>query len=71
MDIPMKVLITCPVAELKQHRGTLIAISPQGYYEINVAYGANTHAMLLPIDSTVVTAAEPILAPPAGFELER
>ena len=71
MDIPTKVLVTCPTAEMKQIRGTLIAISPQGYYEVNVAFGANTHTVLLPIESTVVTAAEPILTPVPGFEVER
>ncbi len=71
MDIPMKVWVTCPMAEMKQIPGTLISISPQGYYEVNVTYGANTHAVLLPVESTVLTAAEPLLAPPAGFEVER
>ena len=71
MDIPLKVLVTCPTADLKQVRGTLIAASPQGYYEIHVTYGANTHLMLLPIESTVLTAAEPMLTPQPDFVLER
>ncbi len=71
MDIPMKVRVTCPTAELKQIRGTLIAISPQGYYEVHVNLGSNTHVVLLPIESTVIMAEEPILAPAAGFEVER
>lgn len=71
MDIPMKVWVTCPLADLKQIPGTLIAVSPHGFYEVNVAYGSNTHAMLVPVESTVLTSADPILAPPPGFELER
>lgn len=71
MDIPIKVWVTCPLAELKQIPGTLIAVSPHGFYEVNVAYGSNTHAMLLPVESTVITSAEPILTPPPGFEVER
>ncbi|MEO6326182.1 MAG: hypothetical protein ABIT01_08640 [Thermoanaerobaculia bacterium] len=71
MDIPMKVWVTCPLAELKQIPGTLIAVSPHGYYELNVTFGANTHAVLLPIDGTTLMAKEPILTPPPGFEVER
>ena len=71
MDIPMKVWVTCPLAELKQIPGTLIAVSPHGYYELNVTFGTNTHAVLLPIDATTLMAKEPILTPPPGFELER
>lgn len=71
MDIPMKALVTCPAADLKQVPGTLISISPQGFYEVHVKFGSNTHVVLLPIESTVITAAEPILTPAAGFEVER
>ncbi len=71
MDIPMKVYVTCPLADLKHVPGTLIAVSPQGYYEINITFGANTHAVLLPISETTLTATEPILNPPSSFEVER
>jgi hypothetical protein len=71
MDIPMKVWVTCPLAELKQIPGTLIAVSPHGYYELNVIFGANTHAVLLPIEATMLMAKEPVLTPLPGFELER
>jgi hypothetical protein len=59
------------MAELKQVPGTLIAVSPHGFYEVNVSFGTNTHAMLLPISGTSLTAVEPVLSPPASFELER
>lgn len=71
MDIPMKVYVTCPVAELKQAAGTLIAVSPHGFYEIHVVYGSNTHTILLPIEGTSLTSAEPILSAAPGFEVER
>ena len=71
MDVPTKVYVTCPIADLKQIAGTLVAISPHGFYELHVAYGSNTHVVLLPIESTTLTVAEPVLSPPAGFELER
>ena len=71
MDIPTKVYVTNSLAELKKVPGTLIAVSPLGYYEVNIAFGSNTHPILLPIADTVLQAQEPILAPPPGFELER
>lgn len=71
MDVPMKVYVTCPMADLKQVPGTLIAVSPHGFYEINVAFGANTHTILVPVVGTALTAQEPVLSPPASFELER
>ena len=46
MDIPLKVYVTCPMAELKQVPGMLISVSPHGFYEINVNYGSNTHLIL-------------------------
>ena len=71
MDIPAKVYITCPSAELKKQPGTLIALSPHGCYECHVQFGSNTHTMLLPVSETSVLYAEPVLNPPPGFELER
>ncbi|MCC6132770.1 MAG: hypothetical protein IT186_22815 [Acidobacteria bacterium] len=71
MDIPMKVLVTCPLAKFEQVQGTLIAVSASGFYEMHIPFGVNTHTVLLPVAATVLTAREPLLAPPAGFEVER
>ena len=71
MDVPTKVYVTCPMADLKQVSGTLIAISPNGYYELHVAFGSNTHVVFLPIAGTSLTVVEPVLSPPPSFEVER
>jgi hypothetical protein len=71
MDIPMKVYVTCPMADLKQVPGVLIAVSPHGFYEINLTYGSNTHLVLLPVEGTSLTSQEPVLSPAASFEVER
>jgi hypothetical protein len=71
MDIPMKVYVTCPMADLKQVPGVLISVSPHGFYEINLTYGSNVHLLLLPVEGTTLTAQEPVLSPPASFEVER
>jgi hypothetical protein len=49
----------------------LISVSPHGFYEINLTYGANTHLVLVPIEGTTLTAQEPVLSPPSSFEVER
>ncbi len=71
MDVPTKVYVTCPIADLKKVAGTLIAVSPTGYYELHIAFGSNTHVVLLPIESTALTFVEPVLSPPPSFEIER
>lgn len=71
MDIPLKVYVTCPMADLKQVPGVLISVSPHGFYEVNLTYGSNTHLILVPVVGTVLTAQEPVLSPPASFEVER
>ena len=71
MDIPLKVYVTCPMAELKKVPGTLIAVSTHGYYEVHVTFGSNTHLMLLPVPDTALLAQEPVLSPVPGFDLER
>ena len=71
MDMPSKVYVTCPAAELKQVAGTLISISPHGFYEIHIPFGSNTHVVLLPIEATTLTLVEPVLSPTPGFEIER
>ena len=71
MDAPTKVYVTSPIADLKQVAGTLIAISPHGYYELHVGFGSNTHVVLLPIAATALTVVEPVLSPPPSFEVER
>ena len=71
MDIPTKVYVTCPMSDLKQSPGNLIAVSPHGFYELHMVFGSNTHTLLLPINATALTTVEPILTPPAGFEVER
>jgi hypothetical protein len=57
---------------MKGTRGTLLQISPHGYYEANVRFGELTHRVLLPIASTVVIADEPEeRAAEKSLEIER
>ena len=68
MEIPNEVLIHNELLGLKGARGTLIRIAPEGYYEVNLRFGSNIHRVLLPIEESVVIAAEP--EPSAGDQVE-
>lgn len=72
MEVPAEVLIHSEILGMKGGRGTLLAISPHGYYEVNLRFGDRLHRVLLPIDRTVVIGQSPEEAlPPEGFEIER
>jgi len=72
MEIPAEVLIHNELLGLKGARGTVIRIAPEGYYEVNLRFGNNTHRVLLPIVSTIVINAEPeAMAGDAAAEVER
>ena len=59
MELPSDVLIHNQVLGLKGTRGVLLQVSADGYYELNCPFGENTHRVRLPIQSTVLIAAEP------------
>ena len=71
MEIPNEVLIHNELLGLKGARGTLIRIAPEGYYEVNLRFGANTHRVLLPVVASVVIAAEAEPAVGDQVEIER
>ena len=58
MDIPAKVIVFCPTLELKNKPGRLMAVSPQGYYEIWLDFAERNHTVLLPIGGTALVFAE-------------
>ena len=68
MEIPTEVLIHNELLGLKGARGSLIRISSEGYYEVNLRFGNNTHRVLLPILTSVVIAADP--EPTVGDQVE-
>lgn len=59
MELPARVVIYCPALELKNKPGRLLALSPQGYYEVVVDIGERSHTALLPIHSTALVFADP------------
>ncbi|MBV8199359.1 MAG: hypothetical protein JOZ15_01935 [Acidobacteria bacterium] len=71
MELPAEVLIHNDIMSFKGITGTLITISPDGYYEINTLFGERLHRTLFPIQGTVLIAREPEEALRADLEIER
>ena len=59
MELPARVVIFCPTLELKNKPGRLMAVSPNGYYEIWLDFSERNHTVLLPIAGTALVFAEP------------
>jgi len=70
MEIPSEVLIHNEQLGLKGSRGTVIRIA-DGYYEVNLRFGNNTHRVLLPVTSTILINAEPETVTAGSVEVER
>jgi hypothetical protein len=70
MEVPRQVKIHNQTMGLKGAAGILIRIAGEGYYEVNLRFGDNTHRVLLPIDGTVIIAEEAEVAG-ESVEVER
>ena len=54
MELPAEVLVHDQLLGLKGARGTMLRISSEGYYEVNLLFGERFHRVLLPIASTAI-----------------
>ena len=71
MEIPTEVLIHNELLGLKGAKGTLIRVGEDGYYEVNLRFGSNTHRVLLPVATSVLIAADPEPAAGEQVDIER
>lgn len=71
MELPTGILIHNALLGVKGSQGTLLAISPHGYYEINMKFGENLHRVLLPIESTVLISRDAEEIGESHLEVER
>ncbi len=72
MEIPAKVSFYCPLVDAKGTPGKLVAVSPDGYYQLEVSLKGRFHTMLLPMAGTALIFSEP--EPEVeigGMEIER
>ena len=58
MEVPRQVMIHNETLGLKGASGMLVRIAEEGYYEVNLRFGDNTHRVLLPIQATALIAGE-------------
>lgn len=59
MDLPTKVLVYNQLLSLNATLGTLMAIRPEGFYELRLSSQGKLHTVLLPVASTALVFAEP------------
>lgn len=71
MEMPADVLIYLEQLTGEAKRGMLLAISPNGYYEVNLQTAGGPRRALLPIARTYIVAAEVEELPVLATEIER
>jgi hypothetical protein len=71
MEIPGKVSLYCHLIDAKGTSATLVAISPSGYYHLEVSIKGRKHVMFVPINNAALYFAEPEPEVPPELEIER
>lgn len=71
MDLPAEVQIHNELLGIKGGKGTLVMVSPHGFYEVKCHFGPNLHKVLLPIENTVIVFREPEAQFDSAIEIER
>lgn len=71
MDLPSDVQISNDQLGIKNHKGTLVSISPHGYFELRLGFNNRQHKVLLPIQNTAIVFREPEPEFPSDIEIER
>jgi hypothetical protein len=71
VELPVRVVVFCPVMELKNKPARLLTISPNGYYEVRIDVGERNHTALLPISATGLVFQDPNTLGEPGPEIER
>lgn len=71
MDLPAEVQISNDQLGIKGGKGTLVMISPHGYYELRLTFNNRQHKVLVPIDQTSIIFRQPEAEFPPDVEIER
>ncbi len=71
MELPTEVMVHNELVGFKGNRGTLLRVAPEGYYELNIAFGESLHRVTLPIATTALIGSAPEVAVTVDFEVER
>lgn len=71
MDLPANVLVTNEHLGVKNGKGTLVAVSEHGYYELRLMFSQKQHKVLVPIQDTSLIFREPEPEFASDIEIER
>jgi hypothetical protein len=71
MEIPGKVSVYCPLIDAKGTAATLLAVSENGFYHLEVEIRGKRHVLFLPIAHAAIYFAQPEPETDEGFEIER
>jgi hypothetical protein len=72
MEIPGQVSLYCPLIEAKGTLAKLMAVTPEGYYHLEVSIKNRTHTMFVPIAHAALYFSEPEpQVETRDFEIER
>lgn len=71
MEIPGKVSIYCPLLDAKGTAATLMSISKDGYYHLEVNVKGQIHTVFAPIQQTALLFSEAEPERVQDFEIER
>ena len=71
MEIPGKVSLYCPLLDAKGTPATLLSISQQGFYHLEVSIKGQQHAVFVPVAQAAVIFSDPEPQREEGFEIER
>ncbi|HBL26820.1 MAG TPA: hypothetical protein DD490_08305 [Acidobacteria bacterium] len=71
MELPAEVLIHNELLNVKGGKGTLLQVSSEGYYEVNLTFGERVHRTLFPIQGTVLICRQPEDITRQDLEIER
>jgi len=71
METPTDVLVYFGQIAGEPKRARLLAISPHGYYEVNLFTASGARRTLLPVQGTILVAPEAEEAPGEVLEVER
>ncbi|MEL7061776.1 MAG: hypothetical protein AAGN46_17250 [Acidobacteriota bacterium] len=71
MDLPADVQLSNEQLGIKNGKGTLVAVSPHGYYELRLQFKDRLHKVLVPIAGTSIVFRQPEPEFAADMEIER
>jgi len=71
MDLPTKVFVYSSILNLSGAAGTLMAVRPEGCYELRLTSQGKPHIVLLPVAQTGIVVAEPEPEFANDLEIER